>query len=106
MAILTTLALATFLGCAHAHNPITPASYASVEWTWVSAHRSHGKRVHSHWYHPQYGHYYRSKRIGPPPANWSPALPHRSHADRWIPGHWEGKGFSRHWVEGRWVYVR
>jgi len=105
MTILTTLALTALLGCAHAHPPSSTATYVSVEWTWVSAHRSHGRLIHAHWYHPEYGHYYRAKRRGPPLKNWSPALPHRSHTDRWVPGHWTGKGFNRHWVEGHWVAV-
>ena len=95
------------LGCAaHAHvpppSPVTAVTVAttpavvSISWVWVNPKPRRGHvRDRGHWYHPHYGKSYRPHLSGAPP--------HRPHAQsHWVPGHWEGQGRNRHWVNGRW----
>jgi len=114
--MIITFMLASLLGCtAHAHVSGPPPSVAtstvsvSSSWTWVPGHwtylkvgsRSHTvyrqhKWISGYWTHAQRGKSYRTRDQGPPPP--------RAHAGaRWIPGHWQGHGHHRRWVDGRWV---
>lgn len=77
---------------AHPRHHYSPAVVKiELDWVWVTA--QFGRPAH--WSHPYYGRSYRAKYIGPPPRR--PAA-----SAVWIPGHWEGRGRHRTWVNGRW----
>jgi len=71
----------------HNHRARAPQTQIKIHWVWIKGHWSHGSWIKGYWS--------RQSRHN---------LDSHQHDSRWIPGRYEGRGPSRHWVPGRWVH--